>query len=684
MTHDPRHISDTRDLAGATAQRRIVTWRSLLAGSAAIAVTGLLTNYNDHVAVNTFMIGSYLPLALVLTLFLMVIVINGLLRRFFPTRAMTAGELAIVLLMAALGCSIPAQGLFRYFTPMLIAPFREGVANPTFWSIFTGMDLPAWLFPVPIAEGRNHPVINTFYGRVQPGEPIPWGAWIAPLLGWGVFIIAWLLSIIAMVWIFRRQWSVSERLPFPIASIEASLIAEPPAGRAFNELLASRLFWIALVGVVIWQSFLGLNKYFPRYVPLIPLSYNFFDIMADKPWIYFNPYIKSATVYFTFIGIAYFIQGRISFSLWATFLIADLVNVQHRIYQNDLNGDAWRDQHLGASLAFVAGFLWIARQHIAAVCRQMIFRPGGTVLTREENYRWPAYLLLTGTVVMGAWLLFVGVQFWFTILLLALILMAHLVTARVVAETGLPFVRADFTMVQVYSNMNPRWLGPRDLFFAAHAYVFGPVATRESAAVFAQQALVTADQSGVDTARLRRQLAGVIVWSLLLALVASAIGSLWTHYVYATPIALQSQHPVLDPPAMDRARSEMVDPMVRHADGSFAPKAHSPLTQFSIGVAVTGILQWLSLRSAAWPFLPVGYLLCTRWYIGQAWFSLMIGWLAKQVIVRYGGATMYQKARPLFVGLIFGEALAAGIWLVISLLIVWSGNLHQAVPMLPQ
>lgn len=45
---------------------------------------------------------------------------------------------------------------------------------------------------------------------------------------------------------------------------------------------------------------------------------------------------------------------------------------------------------------------------------------------------------------------------------------------------------------------------------------------------------------------------------------------------------------------------------------------------------------------------------------------------------------MYQAAKPLFVGMIFGEAIAAGVWLMVSLLLAWSGVEYRPVPMLPQ
>ena len=626
----PQQTQKPEDLAAKLRQdsvasaARAITWRSVTLGTLIIAAICALTAYNDHVVVNTFLIGSYLPLALVLMLFLVVIVGNSFLHRFRPTSALSSRELSIVVLMTLLGCGIPSQGLMRYFAAMLVGPFSQGSTNAGFWQAFTAAQLPDALFPVPsIAQGRNSPIINDFMGRVQPGQSIPYWAWVKSSACWGIFIAGWLTCLISMMWIFRRQWAVNERLPFPLASIEASLIAEPKPGRMLNDLVGSPLFWLAVGVVFVLQSDVALNKYFPRVVPLIPLKYEISGIMGNEPWVHFSWYVKSATIYFTFIGIAYFIQSRISFSLWVTFLLAQIATVQQRMVQSDISGDAWRDQHLGACVAFTAGFLWIGRHHLVAVGKQLLGKPGGTTLTQDENYRPAALLFLAGLAVMVFWLLFMQVQWWVIAGILGMILLSHLVTARVVAETGLPFIRADLTAYQLYSNLPTQWLTTRDLFFSGFLYVLGPVSTRESPAVFAQQGMVVAESSGVDTSKRSWCIAAVIAWSLVVALSVSAMASLWTHYTYAVPITARVQYPHLDPPAMDRSRTEIVDPIVRHAEGGFPAKTYSPAEHITIGVVITGTLQFLSLRSASWPLLPVGYLLCSTWYVSLAWFSLI-------------------------------------------------------------
>src|SRR5439155_511516 len=71
----------------------------------------------------------------------------------------------------------------------------------------------------------------------------------------------------------------------------------------------------------------------------------------------------------------------------------------------------------------------------------------------------------------------------------------------------------------------------------------------------------------------------------------------------------------------------------------------------------------------AWPLLPVGYVISTVYFADWAWYSVMLGWLAKVLILRFGGAKLYQLSKPLFIGLIVGEALAGGAWLVINMVL---------------
>ena len=82
------------------------------------------------------------------------------------------------------------------------------------------------------------------------------------------------------------------------------------------------------------------------------------------------------------------------------------------------------------------------------------------------------------------------------------------------------------------------------------------------------------------------------------------------------------------------------------------------------GMALAGGLSWLCLRTPRWPLHPIGLLIVSTHYGNWGWPSILLGWLAKSLILRYGGARAYRVARPVFLGLIIGEVFAAAFWCI--------------------
>jgi hypothetical protein len=664
-----------------------VTWRSALLALAGVGLVCGLTPYNDYVVANTFMVGGYLPPVLAITFFVLVVGVNAPLHRWRPRAALSAGELATVMGVMLVACAIPTQGLMRMLLPQLVAPFRLGADNAAFWSAFTRLDLPGWLFPVEsVREGLNHRNATDFYNRVQPGEPIPYGAWVVPLAAWGAFVAgAWaaLIGMSALVW---RQWSVNERLPFPIAQAELALIEPPRPGRAFNDLLASRVFWIGFTGVLLVHALGGLNRYFPRVVPAIPLTYDFRGLFTEVPFVYFAEFVKTNTIYFTFIGISYFIQSRVSFSLWSILLIREFVIVALRTQQVEVRYQAWEDQYLGAALVLVGWIGWVGRHHWAAAVRAAVGRgrdgdadaTGGGFLSPRAALG----LLVGGAGVMAAWLLVVGVSPLVVVGLIGMLLMAHLVTARVVAEAGLPFMRFYSRFDQVYTSFPPSAVTGRDVYFAGVVEGIGPTSTREGLATFATHALqVHAGTS--PPVRQRSRFVALLAAALVFGYVVAAGSSLRQYYTYATPITPRIQAPLNEWGAESFPRALVANPLVNHDAGRYPPRAHSRAAHVTIGAAIMAGLYVATVRLAAWPFMPIGYLLCFTGVLHIASFSLFLGWLTKVLLVRFGGARTFQAAKPLFVGLIFGEALAAGLWLVVTLVLAGLGVDYVQILVLP-
>jgi hypothetical protein len=91
----------------------------------------------------------------------------------------------------------------------------------------------------------------------------------------------------------------------------------------------------------------------------------------------------------------------------------------------------------------------------------------------------------------------------------------------------------------------------------------------------------------------------------------------------------------------------------------------------------------LRLRYESWPLHPVGFLLCSSYVMQTIWLSVFIGWLAKVLVLRFGGMDLFRAARTFFLGLVIGEAAAAGFWLIVSLVRVAMGLDYHAIRLFP-
>jgi len=83
-----------------------------------------------------------------------------------------------------------------------------------------------------------------------------------------------------------------------------------------------------------------------------------------------------------------------------------------------------------------------------------------------------------------------------------------------------------------------------------------------------------------------------------------------------------------------------------------------------LGLGFSLLLGGLRMRFTWWLWHPVGYATATSWSMDKLWFCIFLGWLAKAIITRYGGARMYRQALPFFVGLVMGEFTVGSLWMI--------------------
>lgn len=656
--------------------QRSITWRSLLLGTICVIGICIVVPMNDLVFSDTSLAMGFLPLAIVLVEFLLVVALNAPLCRWAPRAALSSGELSVIVLMSLIACGLPNWGLMRFLIPMPVVPFHMGQSDETFWKAFKSMNLPEWLYPVPITdESRSSDVVRFFYQRTPEGEVTPYSAWIRPLLHWAIFIAGMLLSLIAMSRLVLKQWAVNERLPFPLVQVQAALIETPPPGRAFNDLFRSPALWISLGAVFCVLILTCLNAYYPKYFPTIPLKYDLSGILSEEPFSFLRAKLKKSTISFAVVGVTFFIRSKAAFSLWAFFLLGNLVDMQYGMMRGEMPPGAWQDQNLGACAAFILAIFWIGRHYWLSVIKAAFG------LGKERGGAVSFWCLILGIVLMLGWLKTVGVQLWVAGFVVMFTLAAHLVVSRVVAETGLPIYRCGILVTQLFSIWPVTWFTLRDIFFSLTFHVLGPVTTRDSIPTLAMHGQGICANSGVSGKSFNR-LGAVMAWVLIVGFVVAASATLYCQYNFPTPGTAEVVPQRNYFGAEYAPKRDITAPFTEFSRSGFTGRQHNQVLQMGIGFGVTSFLEFASLRWASWPLLPVGYVASYGAFVENAWFSIFIGWLAQVLVVRLGGATLFQKARPVFIGLIFGECLAAGAWLIVNVIIVLNGGESQAVKFL--
>jgi hypothetical protein len=210
---------------------------------------------------------------------------------------------------------------------------------------------------------------------------------------------------------------------------------------------------------------------------------------------------------------------------------------------------------------------------------------------------------------------------------------------------------------------------------------------REPMPVYASHAFKIADAAAADggapfSGHQRRAFVWCLVVALFVGYWVSWGATLYTEYTYAATRDERAESPINKWGTYDDSRYVIVEGTVQYARGNYVTP-HNPWAHFSFGFAFTTFLNWMRLRFPWWPFHPIGYLMIGTYPGAHLWFSIMIGWLAKVLAVRFGGTKLYADLKPTFIGLIVGESMAAGFWLVMSIVLDAAGVAYKPVLIMP-
>jgi hypothetical protein len=87
---------------------------------------------------------------------------------------------------------------------------------------------------------------------------------------------------------------------------------------------------------------------------------------------------------------------------------------------------------------------------------------------------------------------------------------------------------------------------------------------------------------------------------------------------------------------------------------------------FGMGGGIMWLLMIMRQTFIWWPLHFIGFPVGASAPLAAGWFSIFMAWMLKGLILKYGGINIYRAMLPFFLGLILGEFVSAGLWVIID------------------
>jgi len=623
------------------------------------------TPYNNFLLANSFISDSYFPVATVIFMLTVVLALNPMLRLLRVRWILSRQQIALIFSMLLISAVIPGQGLMRQL-PWTLAQSTHRINHwPSLYEAFEDTGIPHNLFPDPIGLEEETPVSDQLLDELHEGAAIPWGVWLRLVPVWGFFVLSCWLLMIGVGMVLFPAWKDRERLPFPLLQVYRGLLPEKVAGRLIPAMFRNRVFWFGAILVMVLYLLNGLQHHTHGRFPGFPLGWRLSSHFADPPWMYLPNYITNVPkLFFVLVGMAFFMPNRAGFSIWFTTIAYGVYTMIGRAYLPPFDGAVIVDHRNGAMIAVTVVVLYLSRHHWPKVVRSMFKH----VISDEDRLlRVAGWMLTAGAIGMHGWLRWAGVPHVWAAVFVLIGFMVSILIARVIAETGMPFMRiTDVTPTYFMSVVPAAWLTGAAIYMAGFVTMIFQVGSRVSAAVIVTHA------AGVDEEGTPREWIKMGYLMIVILMIGFVVGgAIHLHMGYNHGVTLDGQNHVLNSWGASQM-NQTHSMLVRWARGSWAQPA-TRLRNLSGGILIAGGLYLACMHMPKWPLHPIGMLLVGNFFGNNAWASILLGWLIKVLLIQYGGAKAFRRAQPFFMGLIMGEIFSAVLWTVVPVILILFG-----------
>ena len=586
--------------------------------------------------------------------FILVGLANAVLRLLNRSFGLSPAELMLVYVMMIVASAIPSWGLVEAFLT-IITGVSYYATPENGWIELIHPHISDWLIP------QEKEAIYGFYEGLPQGTPLPWRAWTRPLLYWCSFFIVLYFVMMCMMVIIRKQWVEKERLIYPLAALPLEMVKADGSGSILPPFFKNKLMWLGFAIPFVFASWNAFHEYFYFIPPIKSVWY---------ARIFRQTMTLKFMLSFPILGFGYLLNLDVAFSLWFFHL---LYRIQEGIcrtigfsmgHPDPLGGEfpIASYEGMGALIVLVLLVLWTARSHLEDVFGKAFGRDSQVDDAEEVlSYRTAVFGMIGGLFFLAFWLRASGMPFSILPLFLFLAFVIFLGLTRIIAEGGVGFCRSPhIPQPFITGSIGNTALGPAGLTALAFSFVWVSD-IRTIVMTSTANGLKLADRIGMNKRRL--------FWAVMVAVVVGLAGSIWMiltlSYEYGginfNVWFFRECHSV---PWNFLDRNLRNPESVNWGAWLFT----------GIGAGLMALLMVMRHRLLWWPIHYIGLPISGTYMARNIWFSVFLAWLLKSVILKYGGPKWYRALRPFFLGLVLGQIVCAGMWLIIDSFTGMSGN----------
>ncbi len=597
-----------------------------------------------------------LPFGIVAIFFILVAIVNPLLKLINRRFGLTRSDLLVVFVAALLASSVVTWGLVGQLLPIMTgATYYASPENH--WGDLIGEHTVGWL------AVQDEPTARQFYEATRAGLGVPWGPWLPSLGMWAVFTAALAAASVGLMILVRRQWIDHERLVYPLMWLPVEMVAGEERGALWPSLLRNRLFWIGALIAIVPSVAIGLRHYFPV-IPQLDLRFDTL-IQLQRERVLIRLWTNFAVVAFS-----YLINADLGFSLWFFALLSAFQTPVFRLMGVSVGAKeiyssgslAVSNQAMGAMFFLVGASLWAAREDIARGFRALLGGRSASSGEPDSIGAAGAACLALGMIGLVWWLTASGLSVIASVLLIVAAFVTFIALTRAAVQGGVPVSRAALIPQSfVLHALGSAAVGPAGIASLAYSFAWS-ADIRVFLMPFAAHGLKVWTDAGVR----RRGFIPLAAITLAVALVVSTVTTLTLAYARGGVSLSSWLFGGCPRAAFTYASASLQNPV-------------TPSLSWWLWMLAGGVIMWgltaVHMRFIGWPLHPLGFAIAPTQPVQDLWFSILIGWITKATVLRYGGFRVYDRGIRVMLGLILGQALACAGFLIADAITGSTGNM---------